>query len=428
MIASVAPISYWLGVDARLLDRGNDDRVNAKSSTRIPLDSGLAGFLPSGTYGVLIGAGGQVLRGPVTVNYGDKKLPRPALPSSAALSRLGRLPQLVTVGSTSRSTLRYRMAVVRLASGSATLIVAVPLREVDQTLNRLVIAEVVVAAIVILVLMVLGWIVIRIALRPLDQMGMVASAIADGDLSRRVSPATPRTEVGRLGVALNKMLVRIDEAFSDREQSEERQRQFLSDASHELRTPLASIRGYTELFRIGAADDPEALQRAMARIEAEATRMGVLVEDLLTLARLDEFPESNREPVDLAKLGANAAADGSAMAPDRAITFEGPEQLEVLGDPNALRQVLANLVANAVIHTPDGMAVELSLDREGCDAVLKVRDHGPGLPPGAEIHVFERFWVRWRPRTRPRRLGPRSRHRAGDHHLPPRMRGRHEPR
>ena len=393
VIAAVAPISYQLGVDARLLERGNGgDRGDRKGSTEIPMNKGLVGFLPSGTYGVLLGPGGKVLRGPVTVNYGDKELPAPALPSRPGLAQVGRAPQLLTVGSRDRSSLRYRMAAVGLASGSGTLIVAVPLREVDQTLNRLVIVELVVVAVVILVLMAVGWIVIRIALRPLDQMGTVASAIADGDLSRRVSPVTPRTEVGRLGLALNKMLVRIAEAFADREKSEEGQRQFLSDASHELRTPLASIRGYTELFRLGAADDPEALRRAMARIEAEATRMGVLVEDLLTLARLDEFPEARQERVDLAMLGANAAADARAIAPDRTIAFQGPKHLDVLGDPNALRQVLANLLGNAVIHTPDGTAVEVGLHRQGGDAVLTVRDHGPGLPPGAEVQAFERFW------------------------------------
>jgi two-component system, OmpR family, sensor kinase len=393
VIAAVAPISYQLGVDARLLEQGDaGDRASRRGSTKIPLNRGLVGFLPSGTYGVLIGSGGKVLRGPVIVNYGDRQLPGPVLPSSSAMSQAGRMPQLLTVGSRDRSSLRYRMAAVGLASGSGTLIVAVPLREVDQTLDRLVIVELVVVAIVILVLMALGWIVIRIALRPLDHMGAVASAIADGHLSRRVSPATSRTEVGRLGMALNKMLARINQAFADREKSEERQRQFLSDASHELRTPLASIRGYTELFRLGATEDPEALRRAMARIEAEATRMGVLVEDLLTLARLDEFPEARQDRVDFAMLGANAAADARAMAPDRTITFQGPGHLDVLGDPNALRQVLANLLGNAVIHTPAGTAVEVSVYRQGSDAVLKVRDHGPGLPPGAEVQAFERFW------------------------------------
>src|ERR1019366_1113873 len=143
-------------------------------------------------------------------------------------------------------------------------------------------------------------------LRPLDRMGATAGAIAAGDLSRRVSPAESRTEVGRLGLALNAMLGQIEDAFAERQASEDRLRRFLSDASHELRTPLASIRGYAELFRMGAAARPEDTAKAMARIEEEAARMGVLVEDLLALARLDEMPAAGREPVDPARLARDA--------------------------------------------------------------------------------------------------------------------------
>ncbi len=238
----------------------------------------------------------------------------------------------------------------------------------------------------------LGWIVIRVGLRPLDQMGRVASAIADGDLSRRVSPTNNRTEVGRLGLSLNKMLVRIEEAFDDRANSEERRRQFLSDASHELRTPLASIRGYAELFRLGPAQGPAELERAMARIEAEAARMGVLVEDLLALARFDELPEAQRTRVDVSELGAHAIDDARATAPGRTLTFFAPGPLEVLASPDALRQLLANLLGNALIHTPDDSPVELIVSTDGGEVTIEVRDHGPGIPPGAEEQVFERFW------------------------------------
>ncbi len=393
VVAAAAPISYQLGVDASLLKRPRtDERAAVGSSTRPSAGRGLVGFLPSGTYGALVGAGGQVLRGPVTVNYGDRRLPGPAFPSHFPTFRAGTSPRLFTVGSKHGSNVRYRVAAMALQSGNGTLMVAVPLRDVDQTLDQLVVVEALVVASVILVLVGLGWVVIRIALRPLDQMGSVASAIAAGDLSRRVSPANGRTEVGRLGMSLNKMLVRIEHAFADRENSEERRRQFLSDASHELRTPLASIRGYAELFRLGPAQDPAALRRAMERIEAEATRMGVLVEDLLSLARLDELPEERQERVDLTELGAQAVADARAMDPDRRITMQAESRLEVLGDPNALRRVLANLLGNAVIHTPGGTPVELIATAEGRDVAIEVRDHGPGLAPGTEDHVFERFW------------------------------------
>jgi two-component system OmpR family sensor kinase len=188
------------------------------------------------------------------------------------------------------------------------------------------------------------------------------------------------------------MLFRIEEAFADRARSEERRRQFLSDASHELRTPLASIRGYAELFRLGAAQDPEALERAMARIEAEATRMGVLVEDLLVLARLDELPEARRVPVDLCELAAQSAADARVMSPESTVTLDAPGELDVLGDPDALRQVIANLTVNAVIHTPEGTPIKLAVGRDGDEVVVTVRDHGSGLPPGSEERVFDRFW------------------------------------
>ena len=202
---------------------------------------------------------------------------------------------------------------------------------------------------------------IRLGLRPLDRMEATADAIAAGDLSRRVSPAEPRTEVGRLGLALNAMLGQIEHAFAERQASEERLRRFLSDASHELRTPLTSIRGYAELFRMGAAASPEDLAKAMARIEEEAARMGVLVEDLLALARLDEMPLTVREPVDLAPLVRDAAADARAAAHDREVTVAIEGAAVVSGDAAQLRQVLANLTRNALTHTPPGTPIELSL-------------------------------------------------------------------
>ena len=239
--------------------------------------------------------------------YGQSAASPPALPAHPPLSKLGSSDvHYFTVNSRDGSGLRYRVAAFSVSGGRA-LVVAVPLREVDQTLSRLVLVEALVGAGVILALLFLGWIVIRLGLRPLDRIGEVAGKIAHGDLTRRVSAVNPRTEVGRLGLSLNEMLMRIEQAFGDRKESEDRLRQFLADASHELRTPLASIRGYAEAFRLGAAADPVTLERAMARIEAEAARMGVLVEDLLLLASLDELPECGEH--------ASTCASSSSMPP-----------------------------------------------------------------------------------------------------------------
>ncbi|MFA9271864.1 MAG: sensor histidine kinase, partial [Baekduiaceae bacterium] len=207
-------------------------------------------------------------------------------------------------------------------------------------------------------------------------------------------PPHDRTEVGRLGLALNAMLGRLEQAFAQRHASEQRLRRFVADASHELRTPLASIRGYSELFRMGASSDPEETATAMRRIEQEAARMGVLVEDLLTLARLDEVRDPVREPVDLAVLANDAADDARAMAPDREITVTGQREVPAVGDPHQLRQVLANLVRNALVHTPPDAAIEIGARADASGrAVLRVRDHGQGLPSGTDpADLFERFW------------------------------------
>jgi two-component system OmpR family sensor kinase len=349
-------------------------------------------FLPSGAYGALIDRTGLVRRGPVADTFSTGHPPAPVFPAKVPVSSPGSSPKLFTVNSKRGSGFRYRAAALGLEGRAGTILVAVPLRDVDQTLDRLVLVEALVTASIVIVLMCVGWFVIRVALRPLDQMGRVAGAIAAGDLSHRVTPATSRTEIGRLGLTLNRMLMRIEEAFEQRARSDERRRQFLSDASHELRTPLASIRGYAELFRLGPAQDPKALGRAMARIESEAKRMASLVDDLLILARLDELPEDRRTGVELTELCAQAAADARAMATDRTISFNAPGQIEVPGDPGALRQVMANLMANAVIHTPDGTPIEVTLRRDRDEAVIRVRDHGPGLPEGSQERVFERFW------------------------------------
>jgi two-component system OmpR family sensor kinase len=238
--------------------------------------------------------------------------------------------------------------------------------------------------------------VIQVGLLPLERIGRVASEIAHGHLDKRVTPANDRTEVGRLGKSLNEMLAQIERAFADRTRSEDRLRRFLADASHELRTPLASIRGYAELFRLGAARAPAEVEGTMERIEAEATRMGGLVESLLLLARLEELPQMPLVEVDLTKLAEHVAQDTRAVAPDREVLVHRGGQVHVLGNPEQLRQVLTNLTRNAVIHTPPRTPIEIMVIPENEQAVIEIRDHGPGLPPAAGDQLFERFW---RPET-----------------------------
>jgi two-component system OmpR family sensor kinase len=302
-----------------------------------------------------------------------------ALPASLPLDRIVN----VTAGGAP-----YRVLAQRDPHGDIN-VVAVPLRATNQTLHRLLLVEGLVIAGVLLVLGAFAWIVVRVGLLPLDRMGHTAAAIAGGDLSHRVETTDPRTEVGRLGGSLNAMLDRLEGAFAEREASQERLRAFIADASHELRTPLASIRGYAELYRMGAASEPADVDKAMRRIEDEGARMGVLVEDLLTLARLDELRETPHEEVDVVKLARDAVDDARVTAPDRDVALHVERPATVLGDPHQLRQVLANLLRNALVHTPAGTPVEVSVTP---GVRLEVRDHGPGLPGEDPDALFERFW------------------------------------
>jgi two-component system, OmpR family, sensor kinase len=402
--SAIGPLSFQLGLDGRHA-RGDDGRPRTPGPT-LPGPGrggpvGAAAVLPPGTFGALLGTGGKVIKSR-TFSYGERSQPRPALPKYVPVSTPGSL-RTFTVHSRGAGGQSYRAVAVRTDSGR-TVVVAVPLREVEQTLHRLIMVELLVGAGVILALIALGAVVIRIGLRPLRRIGQTAAEIAAGDLSRRVDTADASTEVGRLGRSLNEMLAQIETAFAARRDSEDRLRRFLADASHELRTPLAAIRGYSELFRIGAADDPDTLARAMSRIESEAVRMGVLVEDLLLLAQLDQVPEPRRVLVDLSQLAEQAVDDLRVTAPGRVVRLEQTGHATVLGDPDQLRQLLANLTRNAVIHTPPGTPVALSVDGRGDEVVLAVRDYGPGLPAGAGEALFERFW---------RSEGGRSRGRGG---------------
>jgi two-component system OmpR family sensor kinase len=351
--------------------------------------------LPPGTYGQRRSASGKVL-GHTAISYGQPLPPAPQIPAKLTVG------EHITVDSVKNGGPRYRVVASRDRNDSGITVVAIPLRDVDQTLHRLLGIEALVIAGVLSALALTALALVRLGLRPLDRMATVAGEIAAGRLSKRVEPATGKTEVGRLGVALNAMLERLERAFSEREASEDRLRRFLADASHELRTPLASIRGYAELFRMGAAEDPATLESSMRRIEDESRRMGVLVEDMLTLARLDEVREPTRERVDLSRLAADAVADARATAPERAIVLSANGPALVQGDPQQLRQVAANLLRNALVHTPAGTPIDVAVATDDVNVQLTVRDHGPGLPAGDATRLFQRFWRAEGGRTRGR--------------------------
>jgi two-component system, OmpR family, sensor kinase len=359
---------------------------------------------------------------------------------------------------------------------TVTLVVGTDLGNVNQAVGYLTEIDLLVSGAVIIILALVGIAVVRASLRPLTDIEETAAAIADGDLSQRVPDRDPRTEVGRLGRSLNAMLSQIETAFRARTESEEaarrsewRMRQFVADASHELRTPLTAIRGYAEYYRqrggveeipgaparpaLGRADADTAasdtavsprhayarpegegplsrpeVDRIMQRVEQESSRMGVLVEDMLLLARLDQQRPLERHTVDMLTLGADAVHDARVVAPDRSIdlTVGAGAAFLVIGDEIRLRQVIGNLMSNALHHTPEGSPIAVrirlaSLDewrtaaaRAGQDVlatadpqappspavVLEVADAGPGLTPQQAEHVFERFYRGDQARTR----------------------------
>jgi len=404
---------------------------------------------------------------------GDSRQARqslPALPTKAGWA--GNSPVLVTVPAQSGSdTWRviaetYTYTTVS-GSGSTqqvtgTLVVATDLGNVDATVRRIAYFDMIVGAVIVFVLALVGVAAVRANLRPLDEIEETAEAIADGHLDRRVPERDPRTEIGRLGRSLNMMLSQIESAFHAREESEaaahrseERMRRFIADAGHELRTPLTAIRGFAEYYRqrgglvphwdseeqaeatapaagvvppqggsggMGPPGGgvsrfarggltPDDLDRIMQRLEKEAARMGLLVEDLLLLARLDQQRPLARQPVDLLSLAADAVHDARLLAPARTIdlSVQPGAAFLVIGDEPRLRQVIGNLMSNALTHTPDGTPIEVligsgTLDPRVPDSppavTLDVTDQGPGMTPDQAHRVFERFYRADQARTR----------------------------
>ncbi len=345
--------------------------------------------VPGGTYGAVVDNDGHVVSA-VSFGYEGQdlaNLPKPVLNADDLARR-----QPFTTNAVEHGAVGFRVVVAPLTSGTGSLVVAVPMNDVVQTLHRLLLIEVVATLAVLAGVAGLALMVVRAGLRPLEDIGTTAGAIAAGDLSRRVERAEPRTEVGRLGLSLNAMLSQIQTAFEARQESEARLRRFVGDASHELRTPLTSIRGYAEMFRRGVAERPDDLATAMRRIEEESARMGVLVDDLLLLARLDQGRPLERAPVDLGVVAADAVLDARAVEPERPIDLDAAGPAVVLGDELRLRQVAANLLANARQHTPADTPIQVGVRRQNGCVVLEVADQGPGLFPEEADKVFERFY------------------------------------
>jgi two-component system OmpR family sensor kinase len=376
---------------------------------------GVAAYMPSDTLVTFVDDNCQVPLYNKSHYLQDDLPPLPDQPEQVQ-PRVG-APFTVAAVDGSRS---WRLMVSKLPDGSYVT-VGEDLTHENHTVNRLILLNIIIGGAVLIGLAAAGVWLVRASLRPLREMEHTAVAIAGGDLTQRVPELDPRTELGQLSAALNTMLTQIESAFHARAaseasaraaeaaardaaeaaraserravRSEEKMRQFVADASHELRTPLTTIRGFAELFRQGAAGDPASVLR---RIEDEAARMGLLVEDLLLLARLDEERPLSDSPVALAELVSDAAAAAHAIAPDRPITTDVPDSaraLVVSGDEARLRQVIGNLMTNAVTHTPAGTPVTLSLHRDGeTHALVAVRDAGPGLTPEQAERVFERFY------------------------------------
>jgi two-component system OmpR family sensor kinase len=343
-------------------------------------------------------------------NLLDEGQGQPRLPDDAAWFQT-HMGTPVTVPATEGGG-HWRVLVQPRQDGSGgSVVVAAGLAGIESAVGWVWRIDLLVGLGVLLAMAGVGVAMVRASLRPLVEMEQTAEAIAAGDLTQRVPDHDPRTEVGRLAATLNSMLTQIEAAFRARaasettaRRSEERMRRFVADASHELRTPLTTIRGFAELYRQGASRKPGELDRLLRRIEDQAAGMGLLVEDLLLLARLDQQRPLDRRPVDLLALATEAVNDARAVAPDRRIQLQlgadddgaagGP--LVVLGDEDRLRQVIANLMSNALTHTPAGSPIELRAGThpgDGADhAAIEVVDHGQGLSRQQAERVFERFY------------------------------------
>ena len=280
-----------------------------------------------------------------------------------------------------------------LPTGMGSVIVADSLEKVDKTLSQLRFLFLILGLIALIAIAMAARWIIALGLKPLEAVEDTAEAIAAGDLSARLPAAKPDTEVGRLTTSLNTMLARIEESFTARLESENKLRRFVADASHELRTPLTAIRGFAELHRQGAVVGEEKTKELINRIEKESVRMSSLVEDLLLLARLDQSRELAKEPVDLNTLITEAVASARAAGPNHPIEIKlEASEIFVLGDSQRIHQVIANLLANARAHTPNGTQISITAMQGVSETTIAVSDKGPGLSKADQDRIFERFY------------------------------------
>ncbi|MFL5758567.1 MAG: sensor histidine kinase [Thermomicrobiales bacterium] len=322
--------------------------------------------------------------------YPDDPNSPPRLPTIPSSDVDALVDHIVTTPAVDGS-LHYRTLVQRSSSGEY-LVTAAPLSEAESAVSHLMKTLIIAGAGALIVAILASWWLIWRDLRPVDQMVDTAAAIAAGDLSRRVPSANPRTELGRLGRALNDMLTQIEEAVRARTASEERLRRFIADAAHELRTPLTSLRGYAELYRQGAIPDQTGVSNAMGRIESEGARMARLVDDMLLLARLDQQRGLESKPVDVVELVREAVADFQTVDPARPLTVALAKRAVVSGDPVRLRQVVDNLLTNVRIHTPPATPAHVTVANAADHVEIAVADEGPGIDPSDRERIFERFW------------------------------------
>jgi two-component system OmpR family sensor kinase len=397
--------SYLLSrVDTQLQDFATVANRTVAREQLQPSGSSRPQSLPTTFLVETIAANGQVSMagGPLGTTDGPRL-------SAAQLSDAGTPFTVPATGATGASGASWRV-LVEQTSGGGHLVIAYALGDLDSTVTRLEIADAIAAAAAVVLLAGVGLPLVRASLAPLREIESTAAAIAGGDFSRRIDHAARNTEVGRLAEALDTMLASIEAAYRARAdgearavRSEERMRRFIADASHELRTPLTSVRGLAEFgLQQGAAASQEELLRLMGLIAGEAGRMSRLVDDLLLLARFDAGRALERRPVDLASIAAEAVQQARIVTAGRPVTLEAAEPVIVDGDRERLRQVIDNLIGNALQHTPPGSPVTVTVSGELDRGRLTVADQGPGLTRDQAAHVFERFYRTDAARTRAR--------------------------
>ena len=456
----VAGVGTMTVLRTYLLDK-LDDQIRASASllpVHIDLDgvSASRGGMPTPFYRAAVDHQGNLMRDNLSNEQEELRPVLDQLTMAYVLSNEG--PYTVQNESRTSQMRVIAFPIERSDNGEiVTQVVGLSLNDTNATIARYTAIFLGFSLSVILLSAALTRVLVTSTFRPLREVEATAAAIADGDFSQRLQGATPNTEVGRLNRSLNLMLGRIDRAFADRARTIDQMRHFVGDASHELRTPLVSVRGYAELYRMGALQNEEDVSQAMERIEKEAIRMGELVEDLLELARADEAKPLRLTPVDLLPIAQDAALDAMASQPDRTVSvtvaepelpqsqnldaepqptakplttatgpiaFAGaqlarlrsmrsrqlkqeiqrltvnPEPIKlvipavVLGEENKLRQVVTNLMGNAMRFTPPGSPIELGVrvDARKRVAMLDIIDHGEGVPPQIRQKIFQRFW------------------------------------